>query len=59
MINYLLRAKCLGKVNCRKRFIKLDIKLDIDLPVKGSFVQCPSSNLMHQSCATLFLMLIL
>ena len=24
-------------------------KLDIDLPVKGSFAQCPSSNLTHQS----------
>ena len=34
-------------------------ELDIDLPVKGSFAQCPSSNLTHQSCATFFLMLIL
>ena len=24
------------------------VKLDIDLPVKGSFAQCPSSNLTHQ-----------
>ena len=26
----------------------LPVKLDIDLPVKGSFAQCPSSNLTHQ-----------
>ena len=32
-----------------------NFELDIDLPVKGSFAQCPSSNLTHQLCARLFL----
>ena len=42
------KVKC--KVLTKHRLSSTPItKLDIDLPVKGSFAQCPSSNLTHQS----------